>query len=111
LLVGVCIAVYWDWRAVPLAFALFFVIRPLSVLLFLIKTPTDKTQRLMMGWFGIRGIGSIYYLSYAMNHGLTEDLTELSGIILSVVALSIVVHGISSQPILDYYERSIAERD
>ena len=110
LLVGICIAVYWDWRAIPLALALFFVIRPLTVLLFLIKTPTNMTQRWMMGWFGIRGIGSIYYLSYAMTHGLTEGLTELSGIILSVVALSIVIHGVTSQPILDFYERSIAEQ-
>ncbi len=108
LLVGVCIAVYWDWRAIPLALALFFIIRPLAVLVFLIKSPTGKIQRLLMGWFGIRGIGSIYYLSYAMNHGLNENMTEMAGITLSVVALSIVIHGISSQPILDYYERSIS---
>jgi NhaP-type Na+/H+ or K+/H+ antiporter len=68
------------------------------------------TQRWLMGWFGIRGIGSIYYLSYAINHGLNENLTELAGLTLSVVALSIVIHGISSQPILDYYERSIADQ-
>jgi NhaP-type Na+/H+ or K+/H+ antiporter len=110
LLVGVCIAVYWDWRAIPLAVALFFIIRPLSVLLFLAKSPTGTTQRLLMGWFGIRGIGSIYYLSYAMNHGVNENMTEMAGITLSVVALSIFIHGITSQPILDFYERSIAAR-
>lgn len=110
LVVGVCIAVYWDWRAIPLAVALFVVIRPLAVMLFLVGTPTNMTQRWMMGWFGIRGIGSIYYLSYAINHGLNENLTELAGLTLSVVALSIVIHGISSQPILDYYERSIAKQ-
>jgi NhaP-type Na+/H+ or K+/H+ antiporter len=110
-LVGICLATYWDWRAVPLALALFFVIRPLATLLFLIKTPTGRVQRLMMGWFGIRGIGSLYYLSYALNHGLNDLIQEKVGITLSVVALSILIHGISSQPILDYYERLIAAKD
>ncbi len=108
LLVGVCVAVYWDWRAVPLAAVLFLIIRPIAVLIFLAKSPTDMTQRLLMGWFGIRGIGSIYYLSYAMTHGLIEHLSDLASMTLTVVALSIVAHGITSQPILDYYERKIA---
>jgi NhaP-type Na+/H+ or K+/H+ antiporter len=107
-LIGICLAIYWDWRAVPLALALFFVIRPITTLLFLIKTPTGKVQRLMMGWFGIRGIGSLYYLSYALNHGLNDNISETVGITLSVVALSILIHGISSQPILDFYERAIS---
>lgn len=107
ILVGICLSVFWDWRAVALAAALFFVIRPLSTFLFLLKTPTGKVQRLMMGWFGIRGIGSLYYLSYALNHGLTGDSANLVGITLSVVALSVLIHGVSSQPVLDFYERLI----
>lgn len=107
-LVGICLAVYWDWRAVPLALWLFFVVRPVAALLFLIKTPTGRVQRLMMGWFGIRGIGSLYYLSYALNHGLKDNAADAVGITLSVVALSILIHGISSQPILDFYERAIS---
>ena len=108
LLVGICLGIYWDWRAIPLALALFFVIRPLAALIFLLKTPTGKVQRLMMGWFGIRGIGSLYYLSYALNHGLNSNIADTVGITLSVVALSILIHGISSQPILDFYERAIS---
>ena len=110
LLVGICLGIYWDWRAIPLALALFFVIRPLAALIFLLKTPTGKMQRLMMGWFGIRGIGSLYYLSYALNHGLNSNIADTVGITLSVVALSILIHGISSQPILDFYERAIILR-
>lgn len=107
-LVGICLAIYWDWRAVPLALALFFVIRPLAAMLFLLKTPTGRVQRLMMGWFGIRGIGSLYYLSYALNHGLNRNIADMVGITLSVVALSILIHGVTSQPILDFYERLIS---
>jgi NhaP-type Na+/H+ or K+/H+ antiporter len=108
LVVGICVAVYWDWRAVPLAAALFFVIRPAAVMIFLTGSPTSTAQRLLMGWFGIRGIGSLYYLSYAMTHGLVGQVTELASITISVVALSILAHGISGQPILDFYERRIA---
>ena len=110
-LIGICLAIYWDWRAVPLALALFFVIRPITTLLFLIKTPTGKVQRLMMGWFGIRGIGSLYYLSYALNHGLNDNISATVGITLSIVALSILIHGVSSQPILDFYERAISSNE
>ncbi len=110
-LVGACLAIYWDWRAVPLALALFFVIRPLASLVFLVKTPTGKVQRLMMGWFGIRGLGSLYYLSYALNHGLNENISDTVSITLSVVAISILLHGISSQPLLNYYERGISSAE
>lgn len=110
-LVGICLAFYWDWRAVPLALVFFFVIRPLATQIFLLKTPTGRKQRWLMGWFGIRGIGSLYYLSYALNHGLTENATDAAGITLSVVALSILIHGISTQPVIDWYKRAIADKE
>src|ERR671910_520030 len=69
-LVGVLLASHWDARAIPLALLLFFVIRPLATRLLLVGTPTTNLQRWLMGWYGIRGIGSLYYLSYALRHGL-----------------------------------------
>jgi len=106
-LLGICLSTYWDWRAVPLALALFVVIRPLFTLLFLCKTRTRLSQRGMMGWFGIRGIGSLYYLAYALNHGLRERAAEIVALTLSVVALSVAIHGISS-PLLHFYEKVAA---
>ena len=110
-LVGICLATYWDWRAVPLALAFFFVIRPLATQIFLLGTPTGKVQRLLLGWFGIRGIGSLYYLSYALNHGFSKNAVEAVSLTLSTVALSILIHGISTQPILDLYERIISQEE
>jgi NhaP-type Na+/H+ or K+/H+ antiporter len=109
-LLGICLAAYWDWRAVPLALALFVAIRPLSAALFLVKTPTRISQRCLMGWFGIRGIGSLYYLSYALNHGLATGASPIVGITLSVVALSVVVHGLTS-PLLDWYEKEASREN
>lgn len=108
MLVGICLAVHWDVRAIPLALVFFFIIRPLITQLFLLKTPTNRIQRWLMSWFGIRGIGSLYYLGYALNHGLNTQESEIVGLTISVVAISIVLHGVSAQPLLDYYERVIS---
>ena len=108
--VGIAIATHWDPRAVPLAAALFFVIRPLAARALLTFTPTTRPQRWLMGWFGIRGIGSLYYLGYALRHGANDSpaAAEIMGLTISVIALSIVVHGISSTPLLSRYEKSLA---
>ncbi len=106
IIVGICVWNYWDWRAVPLALVFFFVIRPLLTQIFLLGTPINKTQRWMLGWFGIRGIGSIYYLTYALNHGLKSNAEELMSFVISIIALSIMIHGLSAQPILKRYEKA-----
>jgi sodium/hydrogen antiporter len=110
-LVGVALAVHWEWAALPLAAALFVVIRPLSTLLLLARTPTNQVQRRLMGWFGIRGIGSLYYMSYALTHSAGGEVasaeTDIVGLAVSVVALSVVAHGVTAQPILAWYERSL----
>jgi len=104
-LLGVVLSAHWDWRALVLGGVLFAVIRPLSVAL-VPWALLDMRQRLLIGWFGIRGIGSLYYLFYALNHGLEPSVAVLcTNLTLSVVALSILVHGISTQPILARYER------
>ena len=107
-LVGVLLASQWDPRALPLALLLFFVIRPLATRIILAGTPTTNGQRWLMGWFGIRGIGSLYYLSYALTHGLRGSAAEeLAGLTISVVALSILIHGTSARPLLARYERGL----
>jgi NhaP-type Na+/H+ or K+/H+ antiporter len=105
-LLGVVLIAHWDWRALPVGAALFFVIRPLSVVAMPWGGLLEGRQRLLIGWFGIRGIGSLYYLFYALNHGLDQSVATLcANLTLSVVALSILVHGISTQPVLARYER------
>lgn len=111
-LVGVALGVHWNWAAVPLAVALFVAIRPLSAMLLLAGTPTTQAQRRLMGWFGIRGIGSLYYVSYALNHGVGSEMAdEMVGLTVSVIALSVVVHGITARPILAWYERALERGD
>jgi sodium/hydrogen antiporter len=107
MIVGICLWNYWDWRALPLALFFFFILRPVLTHIFLLGTPTGMTQRWLLGWFGVRGIGSIYYLTYALNHGLKTDAEDLISLVISIIALSILLHGLSTQPILKRYERTI----
>jgi sodium/hydrogen antiporter len=81
------------------------VIRPVSVAMALFGSRISMPQRRLIGWFGIRGIGSIYYLAYAVNHGLNADLAQtLSALTLLVIAVSVVVHGISVTPLMKRYQ-------
>ncbi|WP_024619840.1 cation:proton antiporter [Pseudomonas kilonensis] len=105
-LLGVVLANHWDWRALAIGALLFAVIRPLSVLALPWGRLLDGPQRLLIGWFGIRGIGSLFYLFFALNHDLQPEVAQLCiNLTLSVVALSILVHGVTTQPTLAWYER------
>lgn len=98
---GTLFASSWSWRAVVLALFLFVVVRPVSVLLGLAGTRTTWRIRGLVGWFGVRGIGSLYYLMFAIQHGLPEPLAlELIELTLIAVTLSIFVHGTSVKPLL-----------
>lgn len=105
--VGVAVATHWDIRAVPVALVAFVLLRPPAARLLLVGTPTSIAQRWLMGWFGVRGVGSLYYLAYALNEGGGESAREIVGITLSVITLSIVVHGVTAQPLLCRYQRAL----
>ena len=110
-MVGIALWTAWSWPAVGLAAVLFLVIRPLATLVLLRGTRTSGAQRRLIAWFGIRGIGSLYYLSYALNHGLTGEMADQAvAVVITVVTCSIVVHGISVTPILTRYERSLKRK-
>ncbi|WP_207062843.1 sodium:proton antiporter [Motiliproteus sp. SC1-56] len=97
----------WSLRAVATALFLFLVARPLSVFIGLAFSRTPDRLKGMIGWFGVRGIGTLYYLMYAIQHGLPENLAlELTHLTLIVVTLSIVLHGISVKPLLNRFWRS-----
>lgn len=96
----------WSGRAVAMAAFLFLIARPLSVWIGLAGTDTSRRLKGITAWFGVRGIGSMYYLMYAIQQGLPEYLArELTQITLTVVMLSIYIHGISTKPLMDRFWR------
>ncbi|WP_206816198.1 sodium:proton antiporter [Chroococcus sp. FPU101] len=97
-------------QSLMIAGLLFFVIRPLGSW---ISTIGDRfvIRRWLFGWFGIRGVGSLYYLFYAFGKGLKGELGEqIAWITLTVIALSVIIHGITTTPIMNWYERQIEKR-
>lgn len=94
----------WTWAAVGLSLFLFAVARPLSVLVGLAGTGTAWKIRGLSAWFGVRGVGSLYYLMFAIQHGLPEGLAlQLIQLTLIVVTLSILLHGTSVKPLLGLF--------
>lgn len=89
------------WWFVPL---LFVILRPLAVVAGTAGKPLPGHQRALIGWFGIRGIGSVFYLMFALNHGVSGQLAqELVTFTLATVAASILAHGASVLPLMRWY--------
>lgn len=83
---------------------LLLAIRPVAVMVGLVRAGADGPFLALVSWFGIRGIGSLYYLSYAIVHGVAgADAERLVGLTLWIVAISIVVHGVSVTPLMRRY--------
>ena len=92
-------------QSLLVAALLFLVIRPLGVWLSTLGGGLPKNTRNLMGWFGVKGLGSIYYLTYALGEGVTGETAEqIAWITYTVVVLSIIIYGISAYPLMAWYE-------
>jgi NhaP-type Na+/H+ or K+/H+ antiporter len=89
------------WPVALLAALLFVVIRPLSVVVGVAGTRLTRRETLLGAWFGVRGVGSVYYLAYAIVHGLPPQFVDqAAGLTLFVIAASIFLHGVTVTPLM-----------
>jgi len=107
LLVGLALTpAFFQLRDIGFVLVVFLVIRPVAVTFGLWGARVGRVDGRLICWFGIRGIGSIYYLMYAVNQGLDPELAErLIALTLTVVMVSIVAHGITVTPVMAWYKR------
>jgi len=84
-----------NWTHVLIALALIVVIRPLSGWLALMKSELGYRDRAVVSVYGVRGIGSIYYLCYAGSHMEFANETQLWSLVGLVILLSTILHGFS----------------
>jgi len=111
LLVGIACSSGWSGDGALMALLLFVAIRPLSTWIATLGARMPPVRRLLAGWLGIRGIGSLNYLGYALTHGVPSSVApRLTGMVTTLVVLSIVVHGSSCQPLLAWRERRLREK-
>nr|WP_238393412.1 sodium:proton antiporter [Myxacorys almedinensis] len=87
---------------------LLFLVRPLGAWVSTIGFQVHPATRWFYGWFGIRGVGSIYYLAYALGSGLKgTDGEQVAWITFWTIVISVFLHGVSSTPLMKWYERNI----
>ncbi|MBC7908063.1 MAG: sodium:proton antiporter [Rhodospirillaceae bacterium] len=86
------------WKAAAVGLLVLCVVRPLTGLMGLVGTKAPREERLVIGFFGIRGIGSFYYLSHALNEAAFAGADFLWAITGFIVLASIIGHGISVTP-------------
>jgi NhaP-type Na+/H+ or K+/H+ antiporter len=93
--------------------ALLFVVRPVAGIIGLVGSPLDWPARAVVASFGIRGIGSFYYLSFALNEASFQEFEllvaaeRLWALLGFVVVGSIVIHGITASPVMNVVERRV----
>jgi sodium/hydrogen antiporter len=100
-----------SWSSILVGVALVFVIRPVSAWLSLHGSPElVGPERIAVAVFGVRGIGSIYYLAYALSTEYLPEGLELWGVVSFTIVLSVVVHGTAATPALRWLDRRRRDR-
>jgi NhaP-type Na+/H+ or K+/H+ antiporter len=94
------------WKDLWFIPVLFLGIRPLAVMIGLIGSGVSRSEKRYMSWFGIRGIGSLYYLMYAIGKGVPDEpAARLAAITLTTMTVSIFLHGVSVTPLMQLYSK------
>ena len=100
-----------DWRGVLAGVALIVLIRPLIGALSLMPfTPKGRglnpRERVVAAFFGVRGVGSLFYLAYAAGQAEFSDLEWLWATVAFTIGLSVLVHGVLAKPAMDWLEQA-----
>jgi NhaP-type Na+/H+ or K+/H+ antiporter len=98
--------VQWSLAAVAFGAALMLVVRPVATWLVIRRRDMADRQRRLLAWFGVRGIGSVYYLAHVV--GLLPAaawMPEFVSAVLVTIALSVAAHGASATPLMGWLGR------
>jgi NhaP-type Na+/H+ or K+/H+ antiporter len=87
-------------RGAALGLAVVLLVRPIAGWLALLRTTMPQSERWALAFFGIRGIGSVYYLAQALNEAEFADADQLWAIVAFVILVSVLVHGVSAAPLM-----------
>ncbi|SDE32731.1 cation:proton antiporter domain-containing protein [Paraburkholderia lycopersici] len=108
LIIGCVISAHWrdmlDLRAMLCALALVFVVRPLAVFAAMAGANADRSQRLLMAWMGIRGVGAFYYAVWGLDQA-GDALQPVLPAALDAIVVSVVLHGATARYVLERYYR------
>ena len=92
------------WRGVVFGLVALFLVRPLSGWIGLAGAACPNTERAVISFYGIRGLGSVYYLAYAMQKGDFEAPDLLWSTTAFIVLVSVLLHGATVTPVMRYLD-------
>lgn len=110
LLLGGVLPTLWpvlDWWHTLIGFGLIFFIRPLVGWVSLWRTGLPPGDRLIVSFFGVRGIGSIYYVGYATGHVEFVNEDQLWALVAYTIFASALIHGATSFMVERYASRHV----
>jgi NhaP-type Na+/H+ or K+/H+ antiporter len=95
-----------QWMDVAAAVAILLIIRPLGGMIALAGFKASTSEKMTLAFFGIRGVGSFYYLAYGLNHMELAGGERLWAIVGLVALLSILLHGLTVTPVMRRLDRT-----
>jgi NhaP-type Na+/H+ or K+/H+ antiporter len=81
-----------------------FIVRPLTALIAMIGTNLHLKEKFAISFFGIRGIGSFFYLAFALSQSYFKDDKELWSMVSFIVFISIIIHGVTASSVMQKLE-------
>ena len=94
------------WQGAVLGLAVLFVIRPVVAMLSSFGCHLPWQGKLAVAFFGVRGMGTIYYIAYAQNKTEFTMLPEVWAVASFTILASVIVHGFTAAPVMDYLKRT-----
>jgi NhaP-type Na+/H+ or K+/H+ antiporter len=103
-LIGIYISndyfVDFQWYMFPASIVILAIIRPIAGIIGLIGSGLPRAKKYIISFYGIRGIGSVYYLLYAFYHADFDQSNEVLALVTTVIILSVFIHGLSARSVL-----------
>jgi NhaP-type Na+/H+ or K+/H+ antiporter len=94
-----------DWRVAVVAVATLLIVRPLAGWISLLGCGHPVAEKAIVSVFGIRGLGSIYYLAYATGKAKFDNVETVWATVFVIILASIVAHGIAVTPVMRWIDR------
>ena len=99
-----------SWPVLGLVLIIIFVVRPLAGWVSLIGSPGPWRERAVISFFGIRGLGSAYYLAYALGKVEFADAQTLWSVLGLVILISVFLHGATVTPVMRHLDSQRGDR-
>jgi NhaP-type Na+/H+ or K+/H+ antiporter len=99
-----------SWPVIVFTALILFVVRPLSGWVSLLGHPGATPEKAAIAFFGIRGLGSFYYVAYALGQAEFEATQVIWVAVCCVVLVSIIIHGVLVTPVMRHLDGNRSPR-